>query len=216
MHLQRLAKHWNVSARVCIRNWRSPKDQALWDEAAREYHLECVQHAPTTRGKNASDVELVVRAMDLYHGLGYRAFCILSADTDFLPLVHRLKRGGCDVTLSPLVPPEVASSESKTGQAKESAATEPKKKLTTEPQKQPKPGGFAKTVRKALQACRDAGHHESGWVDIARIGQQIPGDKTKETFGYGKSKTLHSVIDSLPGLAVRKNDGKYQVSLAPS
>jgi hypothetical protein len=213
-HLNNLASNWNVTARICVRNWRSTTDQANWDEAARMHHLDCVQHAQTARGKNASDIELAIRAMDLYHGLGYRAFCILSADSDFLPLMHRLERGGANVILKPLVYPNQGATAAPVAAVTEDSTADVKPVSPAKPA--PKSTAFAKVVRKALQECLDAGQHDSGWVDIAKIGQKIPEDRRKESFGFGKSKTLYTVIDSLPGLTVQGEDGKYQVGRSPA
>lgn len=95
--MQRLEQEWQITSRVCIRNWRSSKDVAQWKDAAREYALQCLQRDPVATGKNASDIELAILAMDQFHGLGYRAFCLISADTDFTPLVDRLRRAACHV-----------------------------------------------------------------------------------------------------------------------
>ncbi len=95
--LERLGAEWLVTSRVCVRNWRSTKDVADWKRAASEMALQCLQRDPVATGKNAADVELAVIAMDQFHGLGYRAFCIISADTDFTPLVDRLRRAACHV-----------------------------------------------------------------------------------------------------------------------
>jgi hypothetical protein len=87
-----------VTERRIFRNWRSNKDAKTWDEAAKRHAFERIDRYKTTEGKNASDVAVVVTAMDLFHG-GLRSFCIASGDTDFSPLVERLRRGGSRVVV---------------------------------------------------------------------------------------------------------------------
>ena len=96
--LARLERDGPVTERRIFRNWRSSRNAAAWDEASKRYAFERVDRYRTSVGKNASDIALVVTAMDLLHG-GTRSFCIASGDTDFAPLVERLRRAGARVVL---------------------------------------------------------------------------------------------------------------------
>lgn len=87
-----------VPERRIFRNWRSTKDAKAWDDAAKRHAFERIDRYKTTEGKNASDVAVVVAAMDFFHA-GTRRFCIASGDTDFSPLVERLRRGGSHVVV---------------------------------------------------------------------------------------------------------------------
>ena len=57
-----------VVERRIFRNWRSTKDAKTWDDAAKRHAFERIDRYKTTEGKNASDVAVVVTAMDLFHG----------------------------------------------------------------------------------------------------------------------------------------------------
>lgn len=88
-----------VTERRIWRNWRSTRDSQDWDAVSKELGFERVDRYNTRKeGKNASDIALAVGAMDLYHH-GYRRFVLVSGDTDFVPLVERLRRGGAKVTI---------------------------------------------------------------------------------------------------------------------
>ena len=50
-----------------------------------------------TTGKNASDIGLVIDAMDLLHGGRLDGFCLVSSDSDFTRLASRLREQGADV-----------------------------------------------------------------------------------------------------------------------
>jgi hypothetical protein len=66
-----------------------------WDEAAARHALE-LRHSPvTSKGKNASDMALVIDAMDLLLRDGeIEGFCIVSSDGDFIGLAKRIRREG--------------------------------------------------------------------------------------------------------------------------
>ncbi len=97
--LKKLEVDWVVSQRTAVRNFRSSKDQQEWAEFAAKCDVRCIQRHPVALRKNGADIELAIEAMDLLHGLQYRNFCIVSGDSDFLPLVSRLKRMGGRVML---------------------------------------------------------------------------------------------------------------------
>ncbi|MHB8632339.1 MAG: NYN domain-containing protein [Thermoplasmatota archaeon] len=96
--LSRMEEAGPVSHRKVFRNWRSTRDAKVWDDASKRLAFERVDRYKTTEGKNASDIAVAVEAMDLFHA-GVRRFCIASGDTDFAPLVERLRRGGSHVTI---------------------------------------------------------------------------------------------------------------------
>ena len=53
-----------------------------------------LQNFARTSGKNASDIALVIDAMDMFHSEFFDAFAIVSSDGDFAGLASRLRRGG--------------------------------------------------------------------------------------------------------------------------
>lgn len=55
-------------------------------------------HAPSySPGKNSADMTLAIDAMDLLHYQKFNWFCLISHDSDFTPLVHRLTGSGAKV-----------------------------------------------------------------------------------------------------------------------
>ena len=68
---------------------RSKRDQLL------EYGIEAEHYFHNTRsGKNSSDICLVIDAVDLLHNAPIDTFVIVSADSDFVPLVNKLRGAG--------------------------------------------------------------------------------------------------------------------------
>jgi hypothetical protein len=214
-HLAELEKTWIVSARVCIRNWRSTKDMAAWEAAARDCSLECIQHSPESRGKNATDIELAIRAMDLFHGSGYRAFCVLSADSDFVPLKRRLERAGGHVILRPLVLDSVATSPKPTPSQ---APTKQVQKVVPPTPKSPAPKtgdavAFGRVLDRAYDECIAKGRHLDQAVTLLDIGERIPKGSKPDAFGYAKSWPLHRVVATIATYAVAKDaKGRHVVT----
>jgi hypothetical protein len=55
------------------------------------------QNFANTVGKNASDIALVIDAMDLLHSGRFDGFCLVSSDSDFTRLAARIREQGFDV-----------------------------------------------------------------------------------------------------------------------
>lgn len=77
-------------------NSSKPAHQA-WIEPVVRYGLQLVCHERVATNKNATDILLVVEAMDLLHGGQIDQFCLVTGDSDYVPLVKRLRKAGKEV-----------------------------------------------------------------------------------------------------------------------
>ena len=68
-----------------------------WSEILQKYAIDPYQQFAYTTGKNASDIALVIDAMDLLHSGRFDGFCLVSSDSDFTRLASRLREQGADV-----------------------------------------------------------------------------------------------------------------------
>lgn len=88
--LTELARHGIANVRRAYGNWKSPLLKG-WEDALHPHAIQPVQQFAYSTGKNASDMAMVVDAMDLLHSGRFDAFAIVSSDADFTPLVMRLR-----------------------------------------------------------------------------------------------------------------------------
>ncbi|MGQ9874956.1 MAG: NYN domain-containing protein [Chloroflexus sp.] len=77
-------------------NWSRPANQA-WIEPVARYSLQPVHHERVATSKNATDILLVVEAMDMLYGEQIDRFCLVTGDSDYVPLVKRLRKAGKEV-----------------------------------------------------------------------------------------------------------------------
>ncbi|MGQ3177216.1 MAG: NYN domain-containing protein [Blastomonas fulva] len=68
-----------------------------WSEVLATYAIIPQQNFANTVGKNASDIALVIDAMDLLHSSRFDGFCLISSDSDFTRLAARIREQGLDV-----------------------------------------------------------------------------------------------------------------------
>ncbi len=88
-------KMGGVVIRQVYGNWAAPSMQP-WKEMLTHYALEQMGNGQTNAGHNATDIALVIGAMDLLYR-GVRHFCLVAGDSDYVPLVLRLRQDGCTI-----------------------------------------------------------------------------------------------------------------------
>ena len=65
-----------------------------WTTARVKHAIRWGSQSQVRTGKNSDDIELTITAMDLLHERGVAGYCIVSSDSDFTPLVMRLRESG--------------------------------------------------------------------------------------------------------------------------
>ncbi len=94
--LSELSKLGETSIRRAYGNWTKPGLRP-WTEVLHANAIQPIQQFDYSRGKNASDMAMVVDAMALLYNDHPDAFGIVSSDADFTPLVMHLRAKGAQV-----------------------------------------------------------------------------------------------------------------------
>ncbi len=68
-----------------------------WQEARSRYALQMKQQPACASGKNATDIAMVIDALDMAQTGLVDGFCLISSDSDFTPLALRLRQAGFKV-----------------------------------------------------------------------------------------------------------------------
>jgi len=91
--LTALAELGQVNIRRAYGNWAKPA-LSNWSKITHRYGLQPIQQFDLTKGKNATDMAMTIDAVDLLYGGKVDGFGIMSSDSDFTPLVTRLRQDG--------------------------------------------------------------------------------------------------------------------------
>lgn len=94
--LNELSAYGETSIRRAYGNWTKPGLKS-WAAVLHAQAIRPVQQYDYSRGKNASDMAMVVDAMALLYNDHPDAFGIVSSDADFTPLVMHLREKGAAV-----------------------------------------------------------------------------------------------------------------------
>ena len=88
-----LAELGQVNIRRAYGNWAKPA-LSKWNEITHRFGLQPMQQFDLTKGKNATDMAMTIDAVDLLYRGKVDGFGIMSSDSDFTPLVTRLRQDG--------------------------------------------------------------------------------------------------------------------------
>ena len=94
--LAELAKYGTANVRRAYGDWASPGLKG-WKDKLHDFAIRPIQQFSYSTGKNATDIALVIDAMELLYTQKPEAFCLVSSDADFTPLVMQLKANGHEV-----------------------------------------------------------------------------------------------------------------------
>lgn len=207
--LAEVARHGAANVRRAYGNWKSPSLKP-WEATLHSYAIRPIQQFDYSKGKNASDMAMVIDAMDLLYARSVDAFAIVSSDADFTPLVMRILTNGVKVygfgekkTPEPFVN-ACSQFTYVEGLGQPSATPEEPVLKPSDPNKLRSDTRLVKMLRNAV----DAAHGDDGWAHLAEVGNQIGNQASFDSRNYGYRK-LSDLIEATELFEVtrQKNGG---------
>jgi uncharacterized LabA/DUF88 family protein len=188
---EEIAKFGEASVRRIYGDFSSPRMRS-WADILQKYAIDPYQQFAYTTGKNASDIALVIDAMDLLHSGRFDGFCLVSSDSDFTRLASRLREEGADV---------YGFGAQKTPESFRQACrrfvyTEnllPEAEVSTPEEGSPKARPSASAAVPILTKAIAQMETEDGWVGLGVVGQRlanIASDFDPRTYGFRKLSDL--------------------------
>ena len=215
--LAEVARHGVANVRRAYGNWKSPRLKG-WEQTLHEYAIRPIQQFAYSRGKNASDMAMVIDAMDLLYARNLDGFAIVSSDADFTPLVMRLLTDGVKVygfgekkTPDPFV--NACSKFTYLEALAQNHAGDPDVEADgaggTEEVRPRKSGPELRGDTRLVQMLRravTAAEGDDGWAHLGPVGSQIGNQASFDprNYGYGKLSDLIAAT----GLFELKKEGK--------
>lgn len=195
--LGELSKYGTTHIRRAYGDWTSATLKG-WRERLHALAIRPIQQFSYSSGKNATDIALVIDAMELLYTQKPDAFCIASSDADFTPLIMQLKANGHDVygfgerkTPEPFVnacttflyldsladpeEPELA----------DAPATEAPGQATAGPRASRKALAQDTALVTALRGGVDATAKDDGWAPVAAAGSAVKRAAPVDPRNYG-------------------------------
>ncbi|MBS1491583.1 MAG: NYN domain-containing protein [Bacteroidetes bacterium] len=91
--LKEISKYGRVTIKRIYGDWTNPYMKS-WREQVNKHAIRPIQKFTYTTGKNSTDTALIIDAMDILHSKAVNGFCIVSSDSDYTGLAHRIREEG--------------------------------------------------------------------------------------------------------------------------
>ena len=220
--LEEVAKYGIASVKRVYGDWSSDTLKN-WREVLLPHAITPVQQFAYTKGKDATDMILIIDAMDLLYAGALDGFCIVSSDSDFTPLASRIRENclsvygfgkkktpeafkkACDKFIyveNLIVDSDLKNieeeylSEPTDKKLTETLKTVEQKALTQSKEYSPPETVDRATLNLIYKAVKDNAD-ENGWANLSMVGQYISAVKPDfDSRNYGRAK-LSGLIKTL-------------------
>jgi uncharacterized protein (TIGR00288 family) len=196
-----LAELGTVNIRRVYGNWNKSTLKG-WSELTHQYALEPHQQFDVTKGKNATDMKMTIDAMDLLFSGRVDGFGIMSSDSDFAPLVMRLRQDGLPVYGFGTADTPISFKQACTRFIDVDA-------LAAAPAEAP-PAAKAPIDKEVVDLLIDAvsasKRDERGFASLSEIGQRAGNRSSFDARNYGFSR-LSELVEAIPNFATEKREG---------
>jgi len=194
-----------------------------WRDVLLPHAITPVQQFAYTKGKDATDMILIIDAMDLLYAGALDGFCIVSSDSDFTPLASRICENGLSVYgFGKKSTPEafkkacdkfiyienlISENELKNAEEDEISPVQDKKNLesaknselksSTVPKENPAAEMMDRATLNLIYKAVKDNADENGWANLGMVGQYISAVKPDfDSRNYGRAK-LSGLIKTL-------------------
>lgn len=182
-----------------------------WTETVRSQGLVAHQETANTKGKNASDIGLVIDAMDILHTGRFDGFVLISSDSDFTALANRIREQGLDV---------IGIGEGKTPESLRNVCNRfiLIENIIDEPAADKKGAPTAASGKRPatdaiplIIAAMDKIAQDDDWYTLGQLGQGITSEHSDfDTRTYGHKK-LSDLVKSLKRFETRKTGNQVEL-----
>jgi uncharacterized protein (TIGR00288 family) len=193
--LAEVSKYGLMTIRRVYGDWTTTQLKS-WKEVLHDYALKPEQQFAYTSGKNATDIALIIDAMDFIHSGNIDGVCIVSSDSDYTPLATRIREKGlfvmgigrsttarsfvnaCDIfvyTENLQLPLEI---DGKAEVPNASQSVEPVIKVSA---------SNIKHLKKLLRTAFDSAVQDDGWANLGEMGsflRQLDSAFDPRTYGH--------------------------------
>jgi uncharacterized protein (TIGR00288 family) len=205
-----LAELGTVNIRRAYGNWKKPALNG-WEKIIHLHAIEPQQQFDIAKGKSATDMKMIIDAMDLIYSGRVGGFGIMSSDSDFMPLAVRIKQDGL---------PVYGFGTAKTPLAFQNACTRfidvAALKVATAENEAAGPSKAVRPIDDELvkiigDAWKSARRDPRGFASLSEVGKLAGNRSSFDARSYGYSR-LSDLIKAIPHFEIeRREDGSVLV-----
>lgn len=213
--IQEISTHGRIVVKRAYGNWK--KDTLKnWESETKRLAIKTEQQFDYVLGKNATDMALVIDAIELLYSSTYDAFAIVASDSDYTPLAIKLRESGVHVfgvgekktpesfrnSCDEFIFLENLAKDADTGRSADSSNDS---SLSSDDN--------INTIHTLLRKAFDSYQDDSGYVFVSTVGgfiKRTKPDFDSRTYGYSK---LTQLIEAFPDKYIIKKEQKGTVTI---
>jgi uncharacterized protein (TIGR00288 family) len=194
-----------INVRRAYGNWSKPALKG-WGQLTTQHSIQPIQQFDVVKGKSATDMRMVIDAMDLLYRGGIGGLGIMSSDSDFLPLAQRIREAGIPVYGFGTAKTPVSFQNSCTRFFDVAALA-----AGSNEEEQPESRAVEEDLLNVLGgAWKQSKRDGEGFAKLAEVGQRAKAVSSFSVRNYG-AQSLSALVRSLPEFEVREGDGELLV-----
>jgi uncharacterized protein (TIGR00288 family) len=194
-----------INVRRAYGNWSKPALKG-WGQLTSQHSIQPIQQFDVVKGKSATDMRMVIDAMDLLYRGQIGGLGIMSSDSDFLPLAQRIREAGIPVYGFGTAKTPVSFQNSCTRffdvaalAAGDNGADDPESRVVE-----------ADLLKVLGSAWKQSKRDSEGFAKLAEVGQRAKAVSSFAARNYGFTR-LSELIRSLPEFEVKDGEGELLV-----
>jgi uncharacterized LabA/DUF88 family protein len=186
--LNEAAKYGRVTIKRIYADFTT-QQMSIWKNQLNIYAIRPIQKFAYTKGKNSTDTALIIDAMDIMHSKLVDGFCIVSSDSDYTGIAHRIREEGYFVM-------GIGKSHTPEAFVKACENFTYTEILTPKPIKNPKPKEKPNTKKLPPETSKLQGPNVHGKIDLTNLITKMPINIEMV------EKAFEMVYNNLTGLAL--------------
>ncbi len=208
-----LAELGTVNIRRAYGNWQKAGLRG-WADMTHLHAIDPQQQFDVTKGKSATDMKMVIDAMDLLYRGQVHGFGIMSSDSDFMPLAMRIRQDGLPVYGFGTEKTPVSFRQACTRFIDVKALAQAQAQAEEEEPNPPASGAPAAELQDVVKLLGDAvkasRRDENGFASLSEIGRRAGNRSSFDARNFGFAR-LSELIESLPNFQTERRDGTLWV-----
>ena len=217
--LEEVPRYGKIVLKAIYGNWSAPHLQR-WREYAEAHNFKIRQHTHVENSKNSSDMKLIMDAMQILYQTKVDTFCLVTNDTDYVPLVEKIRDekrfvivagyehvstallGKCHyfITLvheQSVTEPEAEVLPEEEAQSEDVLPLKEADKPSPAPVTHNKNGSISDVI---VDAFMQADPVSNNWIKLSIIGDMLHQHNPNFKAQHYKNKTLSHLLGTFPGL----------------
>ncbi|GLR47961.1 NYN domain-containing protein [Sphingomonas astaxanthinifaciens] len=191
-----------INIRRAYGNWSKPALKG-WGQLTSQHSIQPIQQFDVVKGKSATDMRMVIDAMDLLYRGQLDGLGIMSSDSDFLPLAQRIREAGLKVYGFGTAKTPISFQNSCDRFFDVQALAENGEQADEVHESRPVEAELLNVLGAAWkQSKRD----EEGYASLSEVGQRAKAVLSFSVRNYG-ARSLSELVRAMPEFQVKESEG---------